>query len=77
MAAAGPKKPKKPKSKPVKLVNGDYAWIDAEATFSEGVEIFVCTQENTHNYELLDDGTYTLDSGVSFDVIDGIIDTIG
>ena len=77
MSTAGPKKPKKPKAKPIKLVNGDYAWIDAEATFSEGVEIFVCTQEDTHNYELLDDGTYTLDSGVSFDVIDGIIDTIG
>ena len=77
MSTAGPKKPKKPKAKPIKLVNGDYAWIDAEATFSEGVEIFVCTQEDTYNYEPLDNGTYTLDSGIEFVVVDGFVDSIG
>lgn len=77
MATSGPKKPKKPKAKPIKLVNDEFAWIDAESTFEEGVEIFVCTEENTHNYEPLDNGDYTLDSGVTFSVVDGIIDSIG
>lgn len=77
MAAAGPKKPKKPKAKPIKLVNNEFAWIDAESTFEEGVEIFVCVEEETYNYQPLDSGDYTLDSGVVFSVIDGIIDTIG
>lgn len=77
MATSGPKKPKKPKAKPIKLVNDEFAWIDSEATFEEGVEIFVCIEANTHNYESLDNGTYTLDSGVTFEVLDGIVDSIG
>lgn len=77
MATSGPKKPKKPKAKPIKLVNDEFAWIDSEATFEEGVEIFVCIEANTHNYEALDNGTYTLDSGITFEVLDGVIDSIG
>jgi len=77
MATSGPKKPKKPKAKPIKLVNDEFAWIDSEATFEEGVEIFVCIEANTHNYEALDNGIYTLDSGVTFEVLDGIVDSIG
>ena len=77
MATSGPKKPKKPKAKPIKLVNDEFAWISCEDSFEEGVEIFVCVEENTHNYEPLDTDTYTLDSGVTFEVLDGIVDSIG
>ena len=49
MATSGPKKPKKPKAKPIKLANNEFAWIDSESSFEEGVEIFVCIEENTNN----------------------------
>ncbi len=77
MATSGPKKPKKPKSKPIKLVNNEFAWIDASEDFEVGVEIFVCTEEDTQNYELLDSETYTLESGVEFEVLNGLIVSIG
>lgn len=76
MATSGPKKPKKPKAKPIKLVNDEFAWIDSESSFEEGVEIFVCTEEKTYNYEPLNSGDYTTDSGIEFTVIDGVIDSI-
>ena len=48
-------------------------WYDGEETLTSGVtELFVCVDDETPSFELLDDGTYTLESGVTFDVFEGV-----
>jgi hypothetical protein len=75
--AAGPKRPKKkPKPKSIALAGGDYAFIDGDSAFEEGVEIFVCTNEETNEFELLETGNYSLLNGDSFEVVDGVVTTI-
>jgi hypothetical protein len=74
---AGPKRPKKkPKPKSVALVSGDFAFINGDSTFEEGVEIFVCTVEETNEFELLESGNYSLLNGDAFEVVDGVVTTI-
>lgn len=74
MAALNPIKPKKkPKPKKLKLANDEFCWYDGEETLTSGVtELFVCVDDETPSFELLDDGTYTLESGVTFDVFEGV-----
>lgn len=73
----GPKRPiKKPNPQIVECINNDCAFVDAQDGFQIGSEIFVCTEENTPTFELLESGEYTLLSGDNFIVIDGVIDEI-
>jgi hypothetical protein len=76
-APLGPKRPrKKPKPKSISCTNGDYAFIDGDSSFSEGVEIFVCTDEDENKFESLESGTYFTATGIEFTVVDGVIDSI-
>ena len=77
MSPLGPVKPKKkPKPKKVSFVNNEFGWLDAENELEVGVEIFVCIEEETPVFDLLESGTYTLDTGIEITVIDGIIDEV-
>ena len=74
MAALGPKRPlHKPRPKAVEFVNNEVAFVDAEEGFIEGAEIFVCTDEITPTFELLDSGHYTLENGDVIEVLNGVI----
>lgn len=74
MSPLGPKKPiKKPKPKKIKFVNDDLGWLDAESELEIGTEIYVCTNEETPEFDLLESGTYTLDTGYEIEVENGII----
>lgn len=74
---AGPKRPKrKPKPKSVALVGGDFAFINGDSEFEEGVEIYACTNEDESTFELLESETYTLINGGTFEVVDGVIQVI-
>lgn len=65
----GPKRPiKKPRPYIVDCVGG-FAFVDAEEGFNVGSEIFVCTVEEPAIYEYLEAGTYTLEDGTEFTVI--------
>jgi len=73
----GPKRPiKKPSPKIIEFVNNDCAFVDAQDGFQIGSEIFVCTDEVTPTFELLQSDTYTLASGDELIVIDGVIDEV-
>jgi len=73
----GPKRPiKKPLPQIVECTNNDCAFVDAQDRFQVGSEIFVCTEETTPTFELLESGSYFLESGDEFIVIDGVIDEI-
>lgn len=74
MSPLGPKKPiKKPKPQVVEMIDGNFAFVDAEDGFGEGSEIFVCTQEEPAEYDLLESGTYNTAFGDEVVVEDGII----
>jgi hypothetical protein len=74
---AGPKRPKKkPKPKSVALAGGDYAFINGDSAFEEGVEIYACTNEEESTFELLESGNYSLLNGDAFEVVDGVVTTI-
>lgn len=76
-APLGPKRPrKKPKPKSISCTNDNYAFIDGDATFDIGVEIFVCTDEEENKFEPLESGTYFTANGFEFVVVDGVIDQI-
>lgn len=73
----GPKRPiKKPLPQIVECINNDCAFVDAQDGFQVGSEIFVCTEEITPVFELLESGEYSLESGDNFIVINGVIDEI-
>lgn len=73
----GPKRPiKKPSPKIIECIDGNCAFVDAQDGFKVGSEIFVCTEETTPVFELLESGEYTLESGDNFSVVNGIIDEI-
>ena len=73
-APAGPRRPRKrPKPKQVNLNDGNFLFLSAEQDLEAGSEIFVCTNEEPAEYDHLETGAYTTESGVNFNVIDGII----
>jgi hypothetical protein len=69
MATIGPKRPfQRPKPFEVACENGNFIYIDGNELFQSGTELFVCTDEQTNQFELLDDGFYKLLDGTSFEV---------
>lgn len=77
MTNLGPKRPKKkPAPKPVKFMGEDIAFIDGSEDLQIGVEIFVCTNEDTPEFDHLESSTYNLLNGGSLVVIDGVISEI-
>ena len=75
--ALGPIKPKKkPRPKPIKFEGGNIAFIDGEDNFTQGVQIWVCLDEDTAEMGLLESVTYTTINSEDVTVIDGIIDEI-
>jgi hypothetical protein len=77
MTNLGPKRPKKkPAPKPVKFMGEDIAFIDGADIFEVGVSIYVCTNEDTPEFDHLESGTYNLLDGGSLVVIDGVISEI-
>ena len=79
--ALGPIKPKKkPRPKPIKFEGGNIAFIDGEDNFTQGVQIWVCLDEDTAEMGLLQTNPggvpyVTLDE-FQVQVIDGVIDEI-
>lgn len=73
-APAGPRRPRKrPKPKQVNLNDGNFVFLSAEQDLIAGSEIFACTNEEPAGYDHLETGTYTTEAGVTFSVIDGVI----
>lgn len=69
MAILGPKRPlQRPKPTEVACENGNFLYIDGNEVFQSGTELFVCTDEQTNTFELLDDGHYKLADGTNFEV---------
>lgn len=77
MSPLGPKKPKKkPKPKKISFVNNEFGWLDAEQDLEIGSEIFVCVDEDMPIFDLLETGTYTLDTGYEIEVENGVITNV-
>lgn len=77
MAVLGPKRPlRKPRPTAIEFAQNNVAFVDSEEGFTEGSEIFVCTEENTPEFDLLDSGLYFLANGDQMTVINGVIDEI-
>lgn len=75
--ALGPIKPKKkPRPKPIKFEGGNIAFINGEDNFTQGVQIWVCLDEDAAEMGLLESGTYTTINSEDVTVIDGVIDEI-
>jgi hypothetical protein len=69
MAVLGPKRPlHRPKPTEVACENGNFIYLDGNEVFQSGTELFVCIDEDTNQFELLDDGHYKLLDGTSFEV---------
>lgn len=76
-APLGPKRPKKkPKPKQVDC-SGGYVFIDGNAELEEGVEIYVCTNEEESDFALLETGAYETINGILFNVTDGVLISFG
>ena len=72
----GPKRPiKKPKPYSIDCVGG-VIFLDDKAEFSEGSEVFVCTEETVPQFELLRSGVYQTSEGAEFGVTDGVLDYV-
>jgi hypothetical protein len=73
-APLGPRRPiRRPKPIEIECTNGNYIYQDATSNFQAGDEVFVCTEENIPEYALLETGSYSLENGGDFSIIDGIL----
>lgn len=75
--ALGPVKPKKkPKPKKVTLFDSEgvevYAWLDCADTFTQGVEVFACVEEDMPIFDKAE-GSYTDESGNPVSIVNGIL----
>lgn len=70
----GPKRPiKKPRPMQYACTDGNFVFLDSSDLFQSGTEIYVCTDEVIPEFQLLESGNYTLETGEEFIVINGII----
>lgn len=74
LISLGPKRPlKRPSPKAIEMINKDVIFIDAADVIQQGTQVFVCAEEETPVFELLESGSYTQADGNVITVIDGII----
>jgi hypothetical protein len=77
MTPLGPKKPKKkPKPRPVKFMGEDWGFLNENDILEVGTSIYVCTDEDKPDFDLLETGTYYLENGNELKTIDGVISEI-
>lgn len=70
----GPKRPlKRPTPKAIEMINNDVIFIDAADLIQQGTQVFVCSDEKTPIFELLESGIYTQADGNVITVVDGIV----
>tara|TARA_R110000868_G_scaffold23387_1_gene94402 strand:- start:3873 stop:4106 length:234 start_codon:yes stop_codon:yes gene_type:complete len=70
----GPKRPlKRPTPKAIEMINNNVIFIDAADVIQQGTQVFVCSDEKTPVYELLESGSYTQADGNVITVVDGIV----
>lgn len=67
----GPPTPKKPKPKAVKFMGDLYGYIDSDADITGGTEIYAVDANS--EFQLVETGTYQLESGPVIQIIEGVI----
>lgn len=68
----GPPSPKKPKPKVVKFMDDLYGYISCGDTLTNDTELYAWN-EDANDLLLVRTGTYTTETNVTIEVVDGII----
>lgn len=74
LISLGPKRPlKRPTPKAIEMINNNVIFIDAADVIEQGTQVFVCSDEETPIFEMLESGSYTQADGNVITVVDGIV----